>query len=78
MGAFYITWFFPTMSRITELVAKKNYFPIQFLDTFFVPLQGFLNMIIYIRPRYSKLRRENEENGFWKTFMVAVTEIKID
>lgn len=78
VGAFYITWFFPTMSRITELVAKKNYFPIQFLDTFLIPLQGFLNFVIYIRPRYLKLRRENEEDGFWKTFKTAVVEIKID
>ena len=41
VGAFYITWMFPTISRITELVFKKNYFPIQFLDTFLIPLQGF-------------------------------------
>lgn len=77
VGAFYITWFFPTMSRITELVAKKNYFPIQFLDTFLIPLQGFFNFMIYIRPRYIKLRKENEEDGFWKNFKTAVLEIKI-
>ncbi|KAL7465428.1 hypothetical protein ACHAXS_005773 [Conticribra weissflogii] len=47
--AFYITWFFPTMSRITELVAGKNYFAIQFFDTFLIPLQGFFNCAIYLR-----------------------------
>jgi len=78
VGAFYITWLFPTMSRITELVAKKNYFPIQFLDTFLIPLQGFLNFLIYIRPRYIAYRRQNKDDGFWKALKTVVFEIKID
>ena len=76
VGAFYITWMFPTVSRITELVAKKNYFPIQFLDTFLIPLQGFFNFMIYIRPNYLKYRRHGE--GFWKSSKTAIFELKID
>ncbi len=76
VGAFYITWMFPTVSRITELVAKKNYFPIQFLDTFLIPLQGFFNCMIYIRPNYLKYRRQG--NSFWKSSKMAIFEIKID
>ncbi len=76
VGAFYITWMFPTVSRITELVAKKNYFPIQFLDTFLIPLQGFFNFMIYIRPNYLKYRRQGE--GFWKSSKTSIFELKID
>ena len=78
VGAFYITWLFPTISRITELVAKKNYFPIQFLDTFLIPLQGFFNFMIYIRPRFMKYRSDNPDDGFWKAARTVVFEIKID
>ena len=38
--AFYITWFFPTLQRITELAVSKNFFVLQFFDTFLLPLQG--------------------------------------
>jgi len=72
--AFYITWLFPTISRITELVAGKNYFPIQFLDTFLIPLQGFLNFLIYIRPRFLIYRKLHVNDGFWKSLKIVVFE----
>jgi hypothetical protein len=78
VGVFYVTWLFPTISRITELIAKKNYFPIQFLDTTLLPLQGFFNFAIYIRPRYLTYRRQNKDDGFWKALKTVVFEIKID
>ena len=77
VGAFYITWTFPTVSRLTELIAKKNYFSIQFLDTLLLPLQGFLNFIIYVRPRFLNYRFRHQDEGFWKALKVVVFEIKI-
>jgi len=74
VGAFYVTWLFPTISRITELVAGSNYFPIQFLDAFLLPLQGFFNFFIYIRPRYLTNRKLNPNDGFLKTLRVVVFE----
>jgi hypothetical protein len=74
VGAFYVTWLFPTISRITELVAGRNYFPIQFLDTLLIPLQGFFNFFIYIRPRYLISRKLNPNNGFCKTLRFVVFE----
>ena len=32
----------------------------------------------YIRPSFSKYRKQNEENGFRKALKTAVAEIKID
>jgi hypothetical protein len=43
--AFYITWFFPTLQRITELAVSKNFFVLQFFDTFLLPLQGKYEII---------------------------------
>jgi hypothetical protein len=46
---FYITWFFPTVQRITELSHGQNFFVFQALDTGLLPLQGLLNVLIYMR-----------------------------
>jgi hypothetical protein len=64
--AFYFTWFFPTLQRITELAANKNYYIIQFLDSVLLPLQGAFNFAIYIRPRFIAFRSSNPEAGFWR------------
>lgn len=64
--AFYFTWFFPTLQRITELAANKNYYIIQFLDSVLLPLQGAFNFAIYIRPRFIACRSSNPEAGFWR------------
>ncbi|CAJ1948245.1 unnamed protein product [Cylindrotheca closterium] len=56
--AFCITWFFPTVQRIIELGNGTNYFAIQALDTTLLPLQGFLNVLIYLRPKYTTYRRK--------------------
>lgn len=74
VGAFYVTWLFPTISRITELTARKLYFPIQFLDTFLVPLQGFLNFFIYIRPRLLIYRKRNPNVGYWEAMKIVMFE----
>jgi len=76
VGAFYITWLFPTITRITQLAFNKNYFAIQFLDTFLIPLQGFFNFLIYSRPTYLKYRRRGKT--FWEAFRTAIFEINVD
>jgi hypothetical protein len=45
--AFYITWLFPTLQRITELTMSKNFFVLQFFDTFLLPLQGKFVFVSY-------------------------------
>ena len=72
--AFYMTWLFPTISRITELAAGKNFFAIQFLDTFLIPLQGFFNCGIYLRPRLMNYRRSNPDVGFCSALKAVVLE----
>lgn len=42
----------------------KDYWMLLF-TLFFFPIQGFFNFLIFIRPRYLFLRRENEDSGRW-------------
>jgi len=62
--AFCICWFFPTVQRITELAEGTNYFAVQALDTTLLPLQGFFNVLIYLRPRYLNYRRKYADLPF--------------
>lgn len=70
--AFYITWFFPSIQRITEFTADKNYFAVQMLDASLLPLQGLLNALIYVRPRFIRYRKKYPEVRLralvWRTF----------
>jgi len=68
VAAFYVTWLFSTISRIFNIIDITIPFPIQFLDTTFVPLQGFLNFLIYIRPLLEDYRHKNPKVGFWMAF----------
>jgi hypothetical protein len=50
VGAFYVTWLFPTINRIVELIAPgTQIFALQAFDTSLLPLQGLLNVLIYLR-----------------------------
>lgn len=69
--AFYITWFFPTVQRITELANGTNYFLIQALDTTLLPLQGFLNVLIYLRPKYLTYRRKYPNLSTWAILRIV-------
>jgi hypothetical protein len=68
LGAFYITWFWPTVTTIFESVGIYKYW-ILVLLAITLPLQGFLNWIIYIRPRLLRYMNKHPEwNIFYAMF----------
>mmetsp|Transcript_16851 Transcript_16851/g.21316 ORF Transcript_16851/g.21316 Transcript_16851/m.21316 type:complete len:611 (+) Transcript_16851:114-1946(+) len=69
--AFYVTWLFPTIMRFTQF-AGKTFYPIQLLDSTLLPMQGFFNFFIYIRPQYVKHREMHREHGFWKSLKEVI------
>jgi len=69
--AFYITWLFPTIQRITELAVGRNYFPIQALDTALLPLQGLFNVLVYLRPKFLFYKRKHPMLPFYKIFRIV-------
>uniref|UniRef100_A0A7S4T4Q0 G-protein coupled receptors family 1 profile domain-containing protein n=1 Tax=Ditylum brightwellii TaxID=49249 RepID=A0A7S4T4Q0_9STRA len=67
LAAFYITWFFATVSTILENLGLYQYWVLVIL-AFTLPLQGFLNWIIYIRPRFISYRAKHAE---WSLFYLV-------
>ena len=60
--SFYIAWFFPSLTRIQKSVTSEGiaYYHWVFLSAIFVPLQGMMNFIVYIRPKILQIRREKK------------------
>ena len=52
--------------------SESSVFHILVLTSFFYPLQGFWNLLIYVRPRYMRWRRRSPEEGRWWAFRQAI------
>lgn len=64
LGVFYITHVWSTTTRIIQQVRHgKTFFPVILLHSWFDPLQGFLNFVVYQRPRYLKIRKAHPRLG---------------
>jgi hypothetical protein len=59
LGAFYMTHVFSTINRILQQRRGESYFALIVLHAFFDPLQGFLNFLVYRRPRYLRHRKHD-------------------
>lgn len=64
VGAFLVAWIWPTVFQI--VIVSANIFPwwLLFLTALFVPCQGLLNLIVFVRPRYIQYRQKNPEKAF--------------
>lgn len=60
-SVFLLTWSFGTVNRFTQLVGGKVPFPLRILQSFFAPLQGFFNCLVYLRPKYVAYRKKYPE-----------------
>jgi len=74
VGAFFVTWLFPTIARLYQLIWQVN--PptaIIVLAACFIPIQGFFNALVYFRLRYINCVEANPNRSRgWvvKTIMV--------
>jgi hypothetical protein len=59
-------------SKDEELSMLVKIYPIMVLNAFFEPLQGFLNLLVYIRPKYLKWRHEYPRETRWWTVRRAI------
>mmetsp|Transcript_23323 Transcript_23323/g.50516 ORF Transcript_23323/g.50516 Transcript_23323/m.50516 type:complete len:357 (-) Transcript_23323:500-1570(-) len=64
VGAFFITWLFPTVYQLVIVTTQTFPFSLLFLTAFFVPLQGLFNLIVFSQPCYIKYRRTNPDQFF--------------
>jgi len=64
-GAFIISWIWSTAFRLGQLfTGNSNYF-LLLMTSFFVPLQGFLNYFVYMRPRYLQYKKKHPKFSFF-------------
>jgi len=52
MGAFILTFLAGSINRLTQLVSGKSVYGLLVLHCVFAPWQGFLNALVYIRPKF--------------------------
>lgn len=64
VGAFFAAWTFPTIFQLVLVIRDAVYYPLLLLTAVFVPIQGFLNMLVYMRGTYHKFRKANQ-NAFF-------------
>lgn len=64
LGVFYITHIWSTSNRIVQQVNNgKTRFGLILCHSWFDPFQGFLNFVVYQRPRYLKIRKSHPTLG---------------
>lgn len=64
LGVFYITHVWSTTNRTIQLINHgRTYFGVIVIHSFFDPLQGFLNFLVYQRPRYMRFRKADPGVG---------------
>ena len=59
VGAFFITWMFPTISRIIELCGHDIPPYLVVLSGTFIPSQGIFNALVYFRLRFIRCSQNN-------------------
>lgn len=63
---FWVTHLFSTLNRTIQLVRGDTFFIFIVLHSWFDPLQGFTNFVVYRRPRYSRYRKRNPNVSRWR------------
>jgi len=61
-GSFALVWVFGTINRAMQLADYKRPWQLKFLLAIFEPSQGFLNFLVYVRPRFLKYLRHKKES----------------
>lgn len=79
VGAFFVTWFFPTIFQLVIVISGKFPFPLLFLTALFVPIQGLLNLVVFIRPTFMRYRSAHPDEFFLPAwFRMLWQELKKD
>ncbi|GBG28166.1 Cyclic AMP receptor 4 [Hondaea fermentalgiana] len=74
VACFYLTWIFGTINRLYQTGTGKSNFALTFLHSLFVPLQGFLNFFVYIRPRFYAHVANEGNNKSWGMRLLTLFE----
>mmetsp|Transcript_26122 Transcript_26122/g.52498 ORF Transcript_26122/g.52498 Transcript_26122/m.52498 type:complete len:493 (+) Transcript_26122:185-1663(+) len=61
--AFFLSWTPATLTRLIQMVSFKTYYPLILLMAITNPMQGLLNYLVYMRPRWLAYRKRHPEWG---------------
>ena len=62
--SFWITWLFPTCTRVSQFITGgSSPFVFIALFTIFIPLQGFFNVLVYLRPKYLRFKKRHADKN---------------
>ncbi len=56
---------------------QKTIYPLLVINAMLMPLQGFFNVFIYVRPTYSRFKAAHPEKSRWKVFQQALFDPNI-
>lgn len=74
-GGFVLTYIFSFIVAGISDVGTWYSFMFSLLESFFFPLQGFFNFLVYFRPRYVSWRSTCPEDSRWFAFKMSVFAI---
>ena len=66
VACFYVTWIPATINRIFNEVNMTSPFAVLLLHAIFAPGQGFLNFVVYARPKYLRYREQKHKTNHYK------------
>ena len=70
--AFFFSWTPATLTRLIQMVWFRTYYPLILLMAIFTPMQGFLNYLVYMRPRWLAYRKRHPEWGRCMAFAMIL------
>jgi hypothetical protein len=59
VGAFYASWIFPTIFQLVIVIGHQFPFWLLLLTVLSVPTQGFLNLLVFVRPKFLRYQKDN-------------------
>eukprot|EP00985_Skeletonema_marinoi_P014671 scaffold7473_cov141-Skeletonema_marinoi.AAC.11 len=70
--SFWITWLFPTCTRVSQFITGgSSPFVFIALFTIFIPLQGFFNVLVYLRPKYLKFKKRHADKNMCQLILLG-------
>lgn len=63
VGALYITYIPVIMTRLTQLIAGVTFYGMILTIALLIPMQGWWNLLVYLRPRYLKARNRRRHES---------------
>lgn len=78
VAAYFLPFLFPSVHYIYKSFAGRRSFALWITMSFFLPLQGLFNAMVFLRPRIAALRQKHEDVSSLKLFLATIKVIDLD